>query len=85
MGNALDYSLMRVYVEGMSLQTTDRVIEALRKACDGAGSQAAWASQNKISTAYVSDTLNGRRDPGDAILDALGFERVTLYRKKASK
>lgn len=41
-----------------------------------------WAETHKIAASYLSDVLNGRRDPGKSILAALGYERVVLYRKK---
>jgi DNA-binding transcriptional regulator YdaS (Cro superfamily) len=63
--------------------TTDEVREMLRKACDRAGTARAWADQAGVSGAYVSDVLNGRREPGEAICKALGIERETVYRKAA--
>lgn len=47
------------------------------------GNQSAWAKANKISPAYVSDVIAGRREPGKKILSALGLERVVSYRFKA--
>ena len=47
--------------------------------------QAAWARAHKVSAAYVNDVLNGRRDPGPKILDAIGFEKVVTYRPKEGK
>ena len=38
--------------------------------------QAAWARTHGLSPAYVSDVLNGRRDPGNKILEPLGLCRV---------
>lgn len=56
----------------------------LRKACDLAGSQAAWARDANVSRAYVSDVLGGYRMPGASILAPLGLEatvnRVVTYR-----
>jgi DNA-binding transcriptional regulator YdaS (Cro superfamily) len=46
------------------------------------GNQAAWARDHNLSPAYVSDVINGRREPGPAILEALGIERVVVYRPK---
>ena len=43
--------------------------------------QGAWAETHKIAASYLSDVLNGRRDPGKSILKALGYERVVLYRR----
>lgn len=57
--------------------TIDQVRELLKTACNG--NQAAWAAQHGIAPPYVSDTLAGRRDPGPAILAALGLRKVVLY------
>lgn len=57
------------------------VRELLRAACEKAGGQAAWAVRAKVSAAYVSDILQGRRDPGKKVTDALGIKRIVEYRK----
>lgn len=41
--------------------------------------QAAWAKANGVSPAYVSDVIQGRREPGEKILKALGLKRVVSY------
>ncbi len=46
------------------------------------GKQEAWGAAHKVAASYLSDVLNGRRDPGKSILAALGYERVVLYREK---
>lgn len=55
-------------------------LRALERAIRKAGSAKAWATQAGVSEAYVSDVRLGRRDPGPAVLDALGLERVVQYR-----
>ena len=55
--------------------------DELRKSIRREGGQRAWAQLHRISESYVSDVLNARRDPGVLILDAMGFERVTMYRR----
>lgn len=45
-----------------------------------AGTQAAWCKANGVSPAYLCDVMNGRREPGDKILRALGWKRVITYR-----
>lgn len=57
-------------------------VEELRAACERAGSQKRWAQINGVSDAYVCDVLSGRREPGDAILNGLGLERVVSYRRR---
>ncbi len=55
-------------------------LRALERAVRKAGSARAWAVQAGVSEAYVSDVRLGRRDPGPAVLAALGLERVVRYR-----
>lgn len=57
----------------------DPVAELMR-AVEAAGSQRAWARQHGISLGYVNDVLLGRREPGPAILAALGIVREVRYR-----
>jgi hypothetical protein len=63
----------------------DHVLALLRRRCDEAGGQKAWAKANGVSAAYVCDVLNGRREPGDGILRPLGLEKVVTYRRKPQK
>lgn len=63
------------------------VVRALRTAIHlVGGSQARWAAQHQLSRAYVNDVLIGKRDPGPAVLDALGLEKIPpappKYRRK---
>lgn len=55
----------------------------IREACDAAGGQKAWANQHGMSPSYVSEVLHMKREPGPAILDALGVVRVVRYLRKA--
>lgn len=61
--------------------TADDVRKMLRKACDAAGSQKAWAEQAGVTPQYVQDVLSARREPAERICAALGVERVTTYRR----
>lgn len=47
--------------------------------------QGAWAEAHHVASSYLSDVLNGRRDPGKSILKAIGYERVVMYRKKGDR
>lgn len=58
----------------------DRVLALLAERCEQAGSQLKWAKAHGLSQPYVSDVLNGRREPGKSILLALNLEQVTIYR-----
>lgn len=61
----------------------NEALEAIREAIAAAGSQKAFAEAHKLSAPYVSDVLNGNREPGPRILEAVGLERFTSYRPKA--
>ena len=63
------------------MNATD-LLAQLRKACEADGSQAAWAERAGLAAPYISDVLRGRREPGPSLCEALGFERVVLYRRK---
>lgn len=58
-------------------------LRALERAVRKAGSAKAWAEGAGVSEQYVSDVRLGRRDPGPAVLAALGLERVVRYRPAA--
>lgn len=61
--------------------TENELRKLLRQSVDRAGSQAAWAEANNVSCPYVCDVLKGRRGPGEAILIALGMEKIVSYRR----
>jgi transcriptional regulator with XRE-family HTH domain len=62
--------------------TREEMTDLIRKAADEAKTQRALARQWGVSPSYITDLLQGLRDPGPAILDAMGYERVIFYRKK---
>lgn len=59
----------------------DQVLDMLREECAQVGSQYQWATKYKLSPAYVSDVLKGRRNPGPSVLKALKLEAITQYRE----
>jgi len=58
------------------------VIKLIRSEAAKRGTQKALADHLGVSDAYLSDVLNGRKDPGESILEPLGLERVVTYRRK---
>lgn len=62
--------------------TADEVRGVLVAAIEKAGGASNWAKSAHVSPAYVGDILKGFREPGPAILNALGIERVMMYRRK---
>ena len=61
----------------------DEVRKLLRERCGVEGGQATWAFMHGVSPAYVSDVLNKRREPGPALLHALGVRKIVTYEWKA--
>lgn len=59
------------------------VRDLLTSECQKAGGQKAWAIAHGISAAYVSDTLQYRREPGEKILAALKLRRIVTYEMDA--
>lgn len=59
--------------------TADQVREMLQAAIKEAGSGTAWAKLHGVSVQYAADVMQGRREPGAKICEALGVERVVTY------
>lgn len=58
--------------------SADEVLAMIRDAVTKAGGQRAAARRFGVSAAYINDLVHARREPGDAILRALGLtKRVT--------
>ena len=57
--------------------TANEVRERLRAACNG--DQQGWAAEHLFSPPYISDVLNGRREPAERILAALGLKKTVIY------
>ena len=55
------------------------VREVLRAACEREGSQRAWAIKHGISPQFLSEVLNGRKEPSPAVLEPLGMRREVYY------
>ncbi len=66
------------------------ILKAIRRACDKAGGQNAWAEAHGLQKSMVSRVLSGERGNGpagvpDSILAAVGYERVVTYRMIPTK
>lgn len=59
------------------------VVLRLRKSCNAAGGQKAWATKHGVSAQYVNDVLRNHKPPGDKITRALGLEKALLWRTPA--
>ncbi len=55
-------------------------IQKLRLMCAAQG-QKAVAGKLGFSTAYINDVLHDRREISDKMAKALGYERVTTWRR----
>lgn len=58
------------------------ILRVIRDEVNRAGSQKDLAAKLGVSPTYISDVLNERKEPGEAILEPLGLERVVTYRRK---
>jgi hypothetical protein len=56
-------------------------IAELRSRVNQFASQKEAAKAWGVSESYLSDVLSGWRAPGEKICNAVGYERVTMYRK----
>jgi len=61
-----------------ALSTNDLVLHLARQ-CEAAGGQSAFARQHDISVSQLSETLSGKREPSERIINALGYARVVRY------
>lgn len=59
--------------------TKQAVLDKLRGKLKPYGQQKEAASALGVSPQYLSDVLSGKRDPGPAILKALGLRRAITY------
>ena len=60
----------------------DGLMDYLRKRVAALGSQKNFAALALVSEQYLSEVMRGKVPVGDRILEAIGFERVTTYRRK---
>ena len=56
-----------------------QVVSRIRAECKRLGSQKAYAEKCKVSTAFLNDVLNGRRDPTEPVIAPLGIKRTIVY------
>lgn len=59
--------------------TENDVRKMLKRACNEAGSQRAFARKHGLSAAYISDVLLGHRAPAGTICRALGLQMTVRY------
>jgi hypothetical protein len=59
--------------------TAEQVRDRLGKACEDAGSQAAWARAHGYSPQWVCDVLSGRREISEALANSIGLIRRIAY------
>lgn len=59
--------------------TAQQAIALIKQHVDQAGGQVPFASEIGTSQSYVSDVLNAKRPPSDAMLASAGLEKRTIY------
>jgi hypothetical protein len=55
--------------------TNEDVLALMRERIASAGSLNKWAAQIGLSAPYVSDVLNGKREPGESIAKVFGLRK----------
>jgi len=68
-----------IYLDG------EEVRRALAAACKRAGGAKAFGHAHGLLTSYVNDVLQGDREAGDGMLEALGLIRVVRYKRISPK
>lgn len=66
------------------LLTLDAMLAFIRE-WQGETTQQQFADYLSVSVSVLSDVLHKRRDPPPKLLQAMGFERVVVYRPKVKK
>ena len=61
------------------------IMDIIHAHIDIAGSQRILSDNIQVKQSYVSNILNGIREPSKKVLDAIGYEAVTVYRKTLDK
>jgi hypothetical protein len=61
------------------------LLEVIRREVAVSGSQGNAARRLRVSPQYLCDVLKGRREPGQKLLDALGYCRIAVYKKLATE
>ena len=64
----------------MKSLTLEQVRSELAKEVEEAGGVRAYARRRRLSAAYVSDMIRGRRDLGPGVLESLGLEKQVTVR-----
>ncbi len=62
--------------------TLEQVRAELAKEVEAAGGVRAYARRHRLSAAYVSDMIRGRRDLGPGTLESLGLEKQVIVQYK---
>ena len=59
--------------------TADEMREMLRRMCEEAGSQEAWAKAHGFGQSYVSQVILGLSTPSPRLLAEMGMREVVSY------
>lgn len=63
----------------MAIIETENVLRKLREAVKVRGSLTQVADDLDVSLSYLSKVLAGRQEPGEKILEGIGFTKLVLY------
>lgn len=61
--------------------TKDELITIIVSQVQLSGSVSALSKKLGVSLSYLSDVLRGTREPGEKVLNSIGYKRVVLFEK----
>lgn len=89
-GQLRDYCMRRCYwyplrtKEKTESEGEEAVPLLLKTRVAATGGQTQFARETGVNRSVLSDVLNGRRDLGTSLLEALGLERTVVYLSRAA-
>lgn len=51
----------------------------LSQQCEMAGGRLAWSRRHGIQPSVVTETISGKRDPSERVINAMGYVRVERF------
>ena len=65
--------------EDNQAMTLAQLRDALSHRCEMAGGRSAWGHRHGIQPSVVTETISGKRDPSERVINAMGFVRVERF------
>lgn len=69
--------------DATKLFSADDVRAMLRRECEKAGGQSAWARAHDVAQSYVNSVISGKQIAGLKLSTALGLAQIIAWEKRA--